>query len=888
MSLTPGTRLGSYEILSLLGAGGMGEVYRAQDSKLKRLVAVKILQDSTDSSRERLFRFEREAELLASLNHTNIAIVHDFEEFDGRRILVMELVEGETLAQCLERGPLPIGEALAVARQLAEALEAAHQKGIIHRDLKPANIKILPGGKVKILDFGLAKIYKKETPSISDSKSTMLRSNDGVIVGTPAYMSPEQSRGNSVDKRTDIWAFGCVVYEMLSGKRAFAGGNVSDTIASVLREDPDWNALPSATPRRIRLLLQRCLRKEPSQRLHDAGDARIEIDDTDAAAATNEAASPPVTRRAVSAILIGFLVAAIFGAGVWWVLKRSSAGKGTPLHLSIELPYPTLTILNINASHRMTISPDGRKIAYVVQRGEKLQLFIRSLEQPEGKLIDGPDDVRVPFFSPDSEWIAYGQGQELQKVAVSGGAPVTICKLASTAFYGGDWGDDNRIAFVPDFNGGLWSVSANGGMAQPMLKTDLAKDRVAYGDPQVLPGGRGVMFTLTSSHAVAQTDLDIAVMAPDSSEPRILIHGGSQARYLPTGQIVYARDGALLSVGFNLSKLEVTGTPVVVTNGLEKNWSGSDYSVSDTGTLVYPPDLGQQNLVAFTSVDLKGNVKPLLTPKYNTSEFSISPNGRFIAARLFGVANDDIWVYDIAVGTPQRVTSEPLDEIYPVWMPNGKRIVFGTRTGQIFWKSSDGAGEREELTRGDNPRYPLSVSPDGKRMVFAEIHPLRKRDIWLMNLDGDRKPQPLLTTDADEYGARFSPDGRWLAYVSNETGRDEVFIRGMSEGGGRKQLTSEGGSRPVWSADSRSIYFLKGDQLAVVTLDSQGNPTSRDHALFTVPSYQGLRVDGPDYFDIMPDGQHFVFLMMQVSSTATHYNLVLNWFNELQQRLLTK
>jgi Tol biopolymer transport system component len=322
-------------------------------------------------------------------------------------------------------------------------------------------------------------------------------------------------------------------------------------------------------------------------------------------------------------------------------------------------------------------------------------------------------------------------------------------------------------------------------------------------------------------------------------------------------------------------------------NGLEKNWSGSDYSVSGAGTLVYAPDMGPQNLRMFESVDLKGNAQPLLMPHANTEEFSISPNGRDIAARVFGVANDDIWIYDLRVGTPLRLTFEPLDEIFPVWTPDGKRIAFGTRTGSIFWKSADGAGQREELSRGDYPRYPLSFSPDGKFMAFTEIHPTRKQDIWLMPLAGERKPQPLLTSDADEHDAKFSPDSRWLVYVSNETGRDEIFIRSVGEGSGRKQLSSEGGSAPVWAPNGRDIYFLKGEQLATVSVDGQGNPTGRNRILFTVPTFQGARVD-PPIFGMMPDGQHFVFLMGQTSSAATHYNVVLNWLEELKQRAPVK
>ena len=884
MPLAAGTRLGSYEIVSLIGAGGMGEVYRAHDSKLKRAVAIKVLPEALAYESERILRFEREAELLASLNHTNIAIVHDFRQEGGRHFLVMELIEGETLAERLNRGPVAIEETLRIARQVAEALEAAHQGGIIHRDLKPANIKIAADGKVKVLDFGLAKIFESTASSTDASNSPTLMSATahGVILGTAAYMSPEQARGKPVDRRTDIWALGCVIYEMLTGKQAFAGENVSDTIAVVLRGDPDWRALPAATPRRIRVLLERCLRKDSRQRLHDAADVRIEIDDAAGDTVDNAISSKGRRSRSiVLALLAGLAIASAFG----WIFTRIWPDTPSPLHLSFTLALQTQSISYINANHRLTISPDGKKIVYVVNRGEKRQLYVRSLGESEGKLIDTTEDARAPFFSHDSQWIAFGQGQELRKVAVSGGSPITICKLAGTAFYGGDWGADDMIVFVPDYNGGLWSVPANGGTPEPVLKTDVDKDRVSYSDPQILPGAKGILFTLASGHAVSANDLDVAVLAAGTSEPRILIQGGSNPRYLPTGQIVYIREGALLALPFDLSKLAVTGTPVPVINGIEKAWGGSNYSISDNGTLVYEPESGRKADRIFGIVDLKGNVQPVPAAHGNLDEFSISPDGRSIAARVFSV-NDDIWLYDIASGTPLRLTFEPLDEIFPLWRPDGKRIAFGTRTGTIYWKSSDGTGQREELTRGEYPRYPVSFSPDGKLMAFVEIHPSRQRDIWLMPLDGNHQPQELLATDADESDARFSPDGHWLAYVSNETGQPEIFIRPMNSSGGRKQLSSAGGVRPVWAPSGGELFFLKGEQVAAISLDGQGNASGRDRVLFTVPKFEDLEVDPQArYFDIMPDGRHFVFEFgPPVGSPTTHYNLVLNWFSELKSK----
>jgi serine/threonine-protein kinase len=521
----------------------------------------------------------------------------------------------------------------------------------------------------------------------------------------------------------------------------------------------------------------------------------------------------------------------------------------------------------------------------VAIRGGKSQLFLRPIGEPEGHPIDGTEEARTAFFSDDGRWIAFGNARELQKVAVSGGSPITICKLSSTGFYGGDWGRDGTIVFVPDYSAGLWSVPAQGGTPRPLLETDPEHDRVLYVDPDVLPDGKGVLFTMASGRAVAADDQDIAVLRAGSHEPQVLVRGGSNARYLPTGQIVYVRAGALLSVDFDLSNLMVTGTPVTVMDGLGRTWSGdANYAVSDTGTLVYEPDAGVKRGRLLAMVDRKGQVRPI-TGRANIGEFSISPSGRSLAARLFAI-NDDIWIYDLATGTPLRLTAEPRDEIYPAWTPDGARIAFGTRTGKIFWTRADGSGQREQLSQGEYPRYPESFSPDGRSMAFVEIHPSRQRDIWVMALDGDRQARPLLTTDADEWGARFSPDGRWLAYVSNETGRDEIFIRPVDSSGGRKRLSSEGGVGPEWAPGGRELFFIKDDKLCVIGLDAGSNPAGRDRILMTVPKFEDVEFDPRTAeYGVMPDGERFVFNLGPSASAPTHYNVVLNWFEELKNRV---
>jgi serine/threonine-protein kinase len=586
----------------------------------------------------------------------------------------------------------------------------------------------------------------------------------------------------------------------------------------------------------------------------------------------------------VTWVVLGLVSGTALASVFWWVGTRASRATPAPIHLSLTLVDQLSSFGHMNASRELAISPDGQKIVYVANHDGKRQLFLRTLGDSEGKSIDGTDGALTAFFSPDSQWIAFGNGAELRKAAVSGGSPITICNLSGTGFYGGDWGADNTIVFVPDYNGGLWTVSANGGTPQPLLKTNVEKDRVSYSDPQILAGGKGVLFTLASGRAVTADDQDIAVLDPGGTDPRILIRGASHPRYLPTGQVVYVHAGALRAVNFDVSKLAVTGAPVSVIDGLGKTWSGdTDYTISDNGTVVYETNAGAKTGGLFVLVDRKANVRPVSARRGNYSEFSISPNGRSIASRVFAI-NDDIWTYDIATGAPLRFTFEPLDEIFPQWTKDGSRIAYGSRTGTIFWKSSDGSGPRGELTHGTYPRYPTSFSRDGKLMAFVEIHPSRRRDIWLMPLDGDRKPEPLLATDADERDARFSPNGQWLAYVSDETGRDEVFIRPIASRGGRKQLSSEGGTGPTWAPNGRELFFANGDHLSAVALDGQGNPVGRDRVLFSVPRFEDLQFDSENpLYDVMPDGEHFVFLLE--SSSPAHYNVVLNWFEELKARM---
>jgi serine/threonine protein kinase len=552
-----GTQLGSYEVLSLLGRGGMGEVYRARDRKLKREVAIKTLPEEFSRDPERLARFQREAEALAALNHPNIAHVYGLEESANTRCIVMELVEGDTLQQRLTRGAIPVEEALMIAKQIAEALESAHERGIIHRDLKPGNVMLTADGKVKVLDFGLAKaLQEQQATNLSNSPTMMTAaSRPGVILGTVSYMSPEQARGKAVDKRADIWALGCVIYEALTGKQAFGGDDVSDTIAAVIRDDPDWSILPAGTPRRLRDLLRRCLEKDPRHRLRDAADVRIALEDAERPEVEIAEFPPRSATYPVAALALALFAGVAIASVLWWMLGRSAKQTVHPMHLSVELVSGTLSSFTGNYP---AISPDGNWIVYSASHnGAREQLLLRGIQESEVHWIDGTDGAVRPFFSPDGQWIGFESGKTLKKVPRTGGAPTTVADLSTTDFHGASWDHRGNIVFVPDYNAGVWTVPSGGGTPQLLLKTDLEKNLTAYNAPQVLPGERGILLTIVPADARTLDDYDIGVLEPGRTTPRILIHGGGFPQYVSTGHLIYVHSGALLSVSFDLAQLAV-------------------------------------------------------------------------------------------------------------------------------------------------------------------------------------------------------------------------------------------------------------------------------------------------------------------------------------------
>ena len=795
MALNPGTKLGVYETLSSLGSGGMGDVYRARDTKLGREVAVKVLPESFARDPDRVARFEREARLLASLNHPNIATLYGFEVADHVHYLVMELVEGETLAERIARHPVPTDEAIRLFRQIAEAIEAAHEKGIVHRDLKPANIEMTPDGVVKVLDFGLAKAFVEENASSELSQSPTLTrhaTGTGVIMGTAAYMSPEQARGKAVDKRTDIWAFGCCLYEALTGKVAFLGETVSDTIVKILDKEPDWNALPASAPR---ALIQKCLRKDPHRRLQAIGDARIELEEGTGELLPRDRKDAGLQRTSRLAVLVAIVAVAV---AVWSVLGRRS-GESTP-NVRAAIPLPAGAELAIERTTASAISPDGERVAFVALRDNTTQLYLRRLDEMDAQLVEGTEGASMPFFSPDGRWLGFLMRDGLMKVPITGGALTTVADVGRVR--GASWGDDDRIVFAPLNNVGLARVSAKGGDIEVLTTPAQDRREKTHRLPDVLPGAGGVLFTLGTGDIETFDDASIALLSLETGEYRVLLEGGTNPRYSTTGHLVYAHGDALYAVPFDISDLQVKGTPVPVLDGVTSSavFGSAEFSVARDGSLIYAPGdtWGEDNRVVVW-VDRRGRLQPLIDTGRRFQAPRLSPDARFLTLWIDG-ANASVWVYDIARDSLARIAFG-FDNVSPSWTPNGSRITFrSTRNGpfDIFWQPADGSGPAESLVATPQNRgfgSAGSWSPDGTTLVFAENHPETKRDLWLLRLEGERTPEIVLQTAANEQRPVFSPDGRWIAYDSEESANSRSTWRLFRTCHGSGRSRREGVSR---------------------------------------------------------------------------------------------
>ncbi|OGD38881.1 MAG: hypothetical protein A2V45_10805 [Candidatus Aminicenantes bacterium RBG_19FT_COMBO_58_17] len=904
-SLTKGALIaGKYRIIDEIGRGGMGVVYRAEDTTLARRVAIKILPEAFTGDPERLARFEREAKLLASLNHPNIATIFGLEESDAKRFLVMELVEGETLAERIIRGPLPLEETMKVCLQIVQGVQAAHEKGIVHRDLKPANIKLAPDGRVKILDFGLAKAFYEERagsdllkpPTITEQMTA-----PGVILGTAAYMSPEQAKGRPADKRADIWAFGCILYECLSGRRAFQGASVTETLAAIIKEEPEWGRLPPDTPSSLRNAIVRCLQKDPEQRIHDIADAWLEIE----RAPVSPSEGIPISRRP-SRFWVVAAAAALVVAGLLldrWVLKYSKPAAAAPVAKSVIKVKPGHWLdgwrraLEAERPSRtaLAISSDGSAIIYSAIAENpgaqaRPQLYVRRTDELEARPIAGTDGGIQPFLSPDDRWVGYWADGKLSKVPVEGGAPVTfICDAASA--YGASW-YGNSIVYAGGVDTGLSMVSADGGQPELLTHPDPKREETSHRLPSWLPGGKAILFTVMRQGVDMQPR--VALLQLDTRTWRVLLEDAADARYVPTGHVIFLRQGTLMAVRFSLEQLQISGPaqPVianVVQAVYSTTWSynsfAGQFAVSAKGSLLYAagavlPPL-ENSLVWVDHKGLEQPAVPLLFPYWNPR---LSPDGRRIAYSSCG-REWQIWVYDLGLGTNSRLTSEGTAE-YPVWTPDGQGLVFGWQRSlapNLHRLGLDGNSPMERLTTSEFAQWPGSWSPDGEKLVFVEFNRETSNDIAVFETRSGGV-SPFLNSKYGERYPELSPDGRWIAYSSNESKRDEVYVRPFPGPGGKWQVSNDGGIQPLWSKDGRQLFYRWGDQVWAVDVQTDGGfSVFNRRKLFERPGYyMGSPIRT---YDLSPDGRKFLLNKVEPRESApiTEMILVQNWFEELKR-----
>jgi eukaryotic-like serine/threonine-protein kinase len=911
--LQPGTHLGPYRVEVLLGAGGMGEVYRARDTKLNRDIALKVLPEALTRDPDRLARLTREAQVLASLNHPNIAAIHGFEDEGDVHALVLELVEGPTLLDRIARGPIAIDEALPIARQIADALAAAHEYGVVHRDLKPANIKIRDDGTVKVLDFGLAKPFQDarsaqsgpehplpglQSPAVVSPVVTAM----GMILGTAAYMSPEQAKGRPADKRSDVWAFGCVLYEMLTGKRAFDGEDVSDTFASVLKGQPDWTALPPETPTAIRRVLRRALEKDPKRRLSDIADARLDIEEALDGAEGEPAARLPsarATRRQLAlpwTIAASLAVALIGAIAVWrpWRTVSTAGSQYFNVDLGADAPLAGFRA----ATTQFAISRDGTMLAFVTERDRTHQLFLRRFGQLKAvPLVTGP--VNEPFFSPDGEWVGFFSldDRKLKKIPVAGGNAVPICDIQIDYPRGASWGDDGYIVF--NASGAAWTtllrVSADGGKAERM--SALAEGEVTHRWPQVLPGATAVLFAAFGSVGGIDS-ADIRAQRLPSGPSKVVVRGAHYARYLPSGHLVYAQRTTLFAVPFDVNRLEVTGQPVtLVKDLLASRMSGAaSFDISETGTLAFVSGELIGTEVSMLWLHQDGATTPMRAAPRDWRDPQISPDGRRIAFYVDDGKRIDVYTYEWARDFTTRLTFGPVDS-NPVWAPDGHDIVFSLspsakQLANLYSLPADGSGEPQRLTESNDRQHPTSWHPSGKYLAFEQqisperwnlmIVPMeRSGSVWKAG-----KPAPFLTNIAQRVGGVFSPDGRWLAYASNEYGRSEVFVRAFPGPGTAWQVSTSGGWVPTWSRRRNELLYLSPDShLMVASYTVEGNTFRADppQQWCAQPIHER---PGPRPFDLHPDGDRVVVGGdVAITSDVDKIVLVSNFFEEIRRQL---
>jgi serine/threonine-protein kinase len=887
--MSPQQIIGHYRLVSKLGEGGMGAVYRAIDTRLNREVAIKLLPPAFGEDAARMQRFEREAQVLAALNHPNIAAIYGIEQ----GAIVMELVEGQNL-----EGPLPVDTAIAYARQIAAGLEAAHEKGIVHRDLKPANIKVTPDGTVKLLDFGLAKAAEPAAPASTAASPTLsptlslAMTQAGMILGTAAYMSPEQARGKAVDRRADIWAFGVVLYELLTGAMLFGGGEtVSDSLAAVLTREPDFNLLPKDTPWPVRRLLELCLRKDVRLRLQAIGDARILLDEPDAPVTAAPAISDTPRVWLPWTLFTLSLLAGGFG---WWRATRPVPLRPL-LRLSAEIG-PDMFLARALSGGALALSPDGTQLAITLRGSDgRIRLYTRALGQAVATPLAGAEDAGAPFFSTDGKWIGFVQAGKLKKIPVEGGAPILLCDAPTMR--GASWGDDDTIVFGLRTSG-LWRVPAGGGTPQALTQEN--GNQPSHRWPQVLPGSRTVLASSSPSNAFENPNIEALNTA--TGQRTVLVRGGHSPRYLAaadgSGRLLYFHDGALYSVPFDAKNVRVTGNAVPLLDGVSSSLAGgADFAVSQTGTLVFLQGPKENRGVQIEWLSSSGSRQPLQPlGVYQTPRFS--PDGKRLAFAVANASGVDIWVKEIERDSASRLTFLKGNNAYPTWTPDGRAIVFRSAahdTPGLYWIRSDGGGEPRRLTDGSRSEFPGAISPDGKRLLLAQNGSAGDPDLYTAPIEGDSahpslgKPEAFLATSFVEWGGRFSPDGRWIAYVSNESGVFEIHVRPFPGPGGRWQISVGGGETPMFSANGRELLFRTLDgriMAAPYTTRGDSFDAGKPYQWTQQRSVIGTSQGWPT-FDLAPDGKRLAAFLRDTpddQTPVTHVTFLVNFGDELLRR----